>query len=163
MAESILVSGGEHHSQRHPKLQPSMQFFNPWRGIIFARRRRRRAETGMPVPSIERLVLMVRENGRVVVNDDGIWQQRADGDPLLFADASGHKFSAPLPRAVFDAWRKVRFISQDMSVSADRGRVFALTQTGREVGTGRQPVLTISAKKTSADLASDRAGRRAAF
>jgi hypothetical protein len=79
----------------------------------------------MLVPSIQRLVLMVRENGRVVVDDDGIWQQRADGNPLLFTDASGRKFSAPLPRAVFDAWRKVRLISQDMSVPADRGRVFA--------------------------------------
>jgi hypothetical protein len=140
-----------------------MQFFNPWRGIIFVRRRRCRAETGMFVPSIDRLVLMVRENGRVVVNDDGIWQQRADGNPLLFTDASGHKFSAPLPRAAFDAWRKVKLISPDTSVPADRGLVFELTQTGRELGTGGHPTRTVSAKKSSADLAPDRAGRPAAF
>ena len=92
----------------------------------------------MFVPSIERLVLMVRENGRVILNDDGIWQQRADGDPLLFTDAIGRKSSAPLPRAVFNAWRKVKLISRDMSVPTDQGRVFDLTKTGREVGTGGQ-------------------------
>jgi hypothetical protein len=79
---------------------------------------------------------MIRENGRVVLNDNGIWQQRADGDPLLFTDAIGRKSSAPLPRASFNPWRRAKLISRDMSVPTDQGRIFALTKTGREVGTG---------------------------
>ena len=90
----------------------------------------------MFVPSIERLVLMIRENGLVVLNDNGIWQQRADGDALLFTDAIGRKSSAPLPRAFFNAWRRTKLISRDMSVPTNQGRIFALTKTGREVGTG---------------------------
>ncbi len=69
--------------------------FKPWRAIMLAKEQRCRAETGMFVPSIECLVLVVRENGRVILNGNGIWQQRADGDPLLFTDAIGRKFSAP--------------------------------------------------------------------
>jgi hypothetical protein len=89
---------------------------------------------GISVPSIERLARMVAENGRVVVNDDGIWQKRADGSPLQFTDSIGRKFSPPLQRADFDAWRRARLISQDLSAPAEQGLVFAPTQVGFEVG-----------------------------
>ncbi len=89
----------------------------------------------MFVPSIERFVRMAEENGHVVLNDDGIWQKRADGSPLQFTDSIGRKFSAPLLRADFDAWRKARLISQDPSVPAGRGLVFALTRDGLEAWT----------------------------
>jgi hypothetical protein len=82
----------------------------------------------MSVPSIERLARMVEEDGCVVVSDDGIWQRRVDGSPLQFIDAVGHKFSPPLPHAVFDAWRQGRLISQNISVPADHGLVFAPTR-----------------------------------
>jgi len=84
----------------------------------------------MFVPSIERLLRMAEQNGYVVLNDDGIWQKRADGSPLQLTDSIGRKFSPPLPRADFDAWRKARLISQDPSVPAGRGLVFALTREG---------------------------------
>ena len=84
----------------------------------------------MFVPSIERLLRMAEENGYVVLNDDGIWQKRADGSPLQLTDSIGRKFSPPLPRADFDAWRKARLISQDPSVSAGPSLVFALTREG---------------------------------
>ncbi len=88
----------------------------------------------MFVPSIERFVRMAEENGHVVLNDDGIWQKRADGSPLQLTDSIGRKFSPPLLRADFDAWRKARLISQDLSV-AGRGLVFALTRDGLEAWT----------------------------
>jgi len=93
------------------------------------------AETGMFVPSIERFVRMAEENGHVVLNDDGIWQKRADGSPLQLTDSIGRKFSAPLLRADFDAWRKARLISQDLSVPPGRGLVFALTRDGLKAWT----------------------------
>jgi len=88
----------------------------------------------MFVPSIERLARMVAENGHLVVNDEGILQKSADGSPLQFTDSIGRKFSPPLLRADFDAWRRTRLISQDPSASAERGLVFAPTLTGLEVG-----------------------------
>jgi hypothetical protein len=94
----------------------------------------------MFVPSIERLARMVAENGRLVVNDEGIWQKRADGSPLQFTDSIGCKFSPPLLRADFDAWRGAKLISQDLSASAGQGRVFAPTHAGLEAAakiTGR--------------------------
>jgi hypothetical protein len=87
---------------------------------------------GICVPSIERLVRMVAENGHLVVNDEGIWQKRADGSPLRFTDSIGRKFSPPLLRADFDAWRRAKLISQDLSASAEQGRVFAPTHAGLE-------------------------------
>lgn len=72
---------------------------------------------------------MIEENGRVELNDDGIWQKRADGSLLQFTDAIGRKFSPPLPYAVFDAWRRVKLISQDMRVPAEQGIVFVPTRT----------------------------------
>ncbi len=94
----------------------------------------------MLIPSIERFARMVVENGHVVVDDDGIWQKRADGSPLQFTDSIGCKFSPPLRRADFDAWRRAKLISQDLSASAGQGRVFAPTHTGLEAAakiTGR--------------------------
>ncbi len=88
----------------------------------------------MGVLSIDRLIRMVDENGRVVLNDDGIWQQRADGTPLHFTDSTGRQFSPPLPASVFDSWRKAKLISQDGCGRAENGLVFALTRTGRVVG-----------------------------
>ena len=85
-----------------------------------------------PVPSIERLVRMVAENGHVVVDDSGIWQKRADGGALQFTDSIGRKFSPPLQRADFDAWRRAKLISQDLSASAGQARVFAPTHAGLE-------------------------------
>jgi hypothetical protein len=82
----------------------------------------------MSVPSIERLARMVEEDGCVVIRDDGIWQRRVDGSPLQFMDAVGHKFSPPLPHAVFHAWRQGRLISQDISIPAGQGLVFAPTR-----------------------------------
>ena len=78
---------------------------------------------------------MVAENGRVVANDDGIWQKRADGSPLQFTDGIGRKFSLPLQRADFDAWRRARLISQDLSAPAEQGLVYGPTPAGFEVGT----------------------------
>lgn len=95
----------------------------------------------MIIPSIERFARMVAENGHVVLNDDGIWQKRADGRPLQFTDSVGRKFSPPLLRADFDAWRKARLISQDLSAPAEQGLVFAPTKAGLEAGakvTGRR-------------------------
>jgi len=89
---------------------------------------------GKFVQSIERFARMVAENGHVVVNDDGIWQKRADGSPLQFTDSIGRKFSPPLQRADFDAWRRARLISQDLSAPAEQGLVFAPTPAGFEVG-----------------------------
>lgn len=89
----------------------------------------------MFVPSIERFVRMVDENGHVVLNDDGIWQKRADGSPLQFTDGIGRKFSPPLLRADFEAWRTARFISQDISASRKQQLVFALTRRGIEAVT----------------------------
>jgi hypothetical protein len=86
----------------------------------------------MLVPSIERFVRMAGENGHVVVNDDGIWQKRADGGPLQFTDSIGRKFSPSLLRADFDAWCKARLISQDLSARAEQGLVFVLTRRGLE-------------------------------
>lgn len=86
----------------------------------------------MFVPSIERFVRMVEENGHVVVNDDGIWQKRADSSPLQFTDSIGRKFSPRLLRTDFDAWRKARLISQDLSAPAEQGLIFALTRRGLE-------------------------------
>ena len=77
---------------------------------------------------------MVAEDGHVVVNDEGIWQKRADGSPLQFTDSIGRKFSPPLQRADFDAWRKAKLISQDLSAPAEQGLVFATTPAGFEVG-----------------------------
>jgi len=74
---------------------------------------------------------MVRENGHVVVDDSGIWQKRADGSALLFIDSIGRKFSPPLQRADFDAWRRAKLISQDLSASAGQVRVFVPTHVGR--------------------------------
>ncbi len=91
--------------------------------------------SGMFVPSIERFVRMVDENGHVVLNDDGIWQKRADGSPLQFTDSIGRKFSPPLLRADFEAWRTARFISQDISASTKQRLVFALTRRGIEAVT----------------------------
>ncbi len=88
----------------------------------------------MLVPSIERFARMVVENGHVVVNDNGIWQKRADGSPLQFTDSIGRNFSPPLLRADFDAWHKARLISQDRSAPPSQGLVFALTRAGLEVG-----------------------------
>jgi hypothetical protein len=90
---------------------------------------------GMFVPSIERLIRMAEENGYVVLNDDGIWQKRADGSPLQLTDSIGRKFSPPLLRADFDAWRKAKFISQHPSAPAGPGLVFALTREGLEAWT----------------------------
>ncbi len=90
---------------------------------------------GMFVPSVERFARMAEENGYVVLNDAGIWQKRADGGPLQLTDSIGRKFSPPLPRKDFDAWRKARLISQDLSAPAERGLVFALTQGGLEAAT----------------------------
>lgn len=86
----------------------------------------------MFVPSIERLARMVAENGHVVVNDDGIWQKRADGSPLQFTDSIGRKFSPPLLRADFDAWRKAKLVSQDPSAPGALGRIFTPTRVGLE-------------------------------
>jgi hypothetical protein len=88
----------------------------------------------MSVPSIERLARMVAENGYLVANDEGIWQKRGDGSPLQFTDSIGRKFSPPLLRADFDAWRRAKLISQDLSASAEQGLVFAPTPAGFEVG-----------------------------
>jgi len=90
---------------------------------------------GMFVPSIERFVRMVDENGHVALTDDGIWQKRADGSPLQFTDSMGRKFSPPLLRADFEAWRTARLISQDMSASTKQRLVFALTRGGVEAVT----------------------------
>ena len=81
----------------------------------------------MFVPSIERLARMVAEDGHLVVNDEGIWQKRADGSPVQFTDSIGRKFSPPLLRADFDAWRRAKLISQDPSALAKQGLVFAPT------------------------------------
>jgi hypothetical protein len=86
----------------------------------------------MFVPSAERFARMIAENGHVVVNDGGIWQKRADGSPLQFTDSIGRKFSPPLQRADFDAWRRAKLICQDLSTSAAQERVFAPTRTGLE-------------------------------
>ncbi len=94
----------------------------------------------MLIPSIERFARMVAENGHVVVDDAGIWQKRVDGSPLQFTDSIGRMFSAPLPRADFDAWRRAKLISQDLSAPAGQGRVFAPTHAGLEAAakiTGR--------------------------
>ena len=94
----------------------------------------------MLIPSIERFARMVAETGHVVVDDDGVWQKRADGSPLQFTDSIGRKFSPPLPRADFDAWRKARLISEDLSAPGEQGRVFAPTHAGLEAAakiTGR--------------------------
>jgi hypothetical protein len=88
----------------------------------------------MFVPSIERFVRMVKENGHVVVNGSGILQKRADGSPLQFTDSIGRKFSPPLLRADFNAWRKARLISRDLSAPAEQGFVFAPTRAGLEAG-----------------------------
>jgi len=95
----------------------------------------------MFVPSIERFARMVEENGHVVLNDYGIWQKRADGSPLQLTDSIGRKFSPPLLRADFDAWRKARLIAQDLSAPAEQGLVFAPTRAGLEAAakiTGRR-------------------------
>jgi hypothetical protein len=89
----------------------------------------------MFVPSIERFARMVEENGHVVLTDDGIWQKRPDGSLLQFTDSIGRKFAPSLLRADFDAWRKARLISQDMSAPAEQGLVFALTRAGLKAGT----------------------------
>ena len=86
----------------------------------------------MFVPSIERFVRMVDENGHVVLNDGRIWQKRADGSPLQLADSVGRKFSPPLLRADFEAWRTARLISEDKSASTKQQLVFALTRRGIE-------------------------------
>lgn len=86
----------------------------------------------MFVRSIERLTRMVAEDGHVVVNDQGIWQRRADGSPLQFTDSIGREFSPPLLRADFDAWRRARLISQDLSAAGEQGRVFTPTRAGVE-------------------------------
>ena len=86
----------------------------------------------MYVPSIERFARMVEENGHVILDDDGIWQKRADGGSLQFTDSIGRKFSPPLLRADFEAWRKARLISRDKSAPAEQGLVFGLTQAGLE-------------------------------
>ena len=83
---------------------------------------------------------MVAENGHLVVNAKGIWQKHADGSPAQFTDSIGRKFSPPLVRADFDAWRRAKLISQDLSASAEQGRVFAPTHAGLEAAakiTGR--------------------------
>ena len=77
---------------------------------------------------------MVEENGYVVINDDGIWQKRADGSFLQFTDSIGRKFTPPLVRADFDAWRKAKLISEDMSAPQEQGLVFGLTHAGLGVG-----------------------------
>ncbi len=90
---------------------------------------------GMFIPSMERFARMAEEDGYVVLNNDGIWQMRADGAPLQLTDSIGRKFSPPLLRSDFDAWRKAGLISLDMSAPAERGLVFALTQGGLEAAT----------------------------
>ncbi len=77
---------------------------------------------------------MVAENGHLVVNEEGIWQKRADGSPLQFTDSIGRKFSPPLQRADFDAWRRAQLISQDLSAPTEQGLVFAPTPAGFKVG-----------------------------
>ena len=89
----------------------------------------------MFVKSIERFVRMVDENGHVVITDDGIWQKRADGSPLQFTDSIGRKFSPPLLRSDFEAWRTARLIAQNMSASTKQRLVFALTRGGIEAAT----------------------------
>ncbi len=78
---------------------------------------------------------MVEENGHVVLNGSGIWQKQADGSPLQFTDSMGHKFSPPLPRADFDAWRKEGLISQNLTLPEQPSPVFALTRGGLEAAT----------------------------
>ena len=80
----------------------------------------------MLVPSIERFARMVAENGHVVVDDAGIWQKQVDGSPLQFTDSIGRKFSPPLPRADFDAWRRAKLISKDLSAPGEQERVLRL-------------------------------------
>jgi hypothetical protein len=89
---------------------------------------------GICVPSIERLARMVAEDGHLVVNAKGIWQKHADGSPLQFTDSIGRKFSPPLLRADFDAWRRAKLVSRDLSAPAEQGIVFAPTPAGFEVG-----------------------------
>jgi hypothetical protein len=89
----------------------------------------------MFIPSIERFARMAEENGHIVLDDDGIWQKRTDGSPLQFTDSIGRKYSPPLLRPDFDAWRKARLVSQDLSAPAERGLVFALTRRGLKAAT----------------------------
>ena|SRR5208283_1549725 len=86
----------------------------------------------MFIPSIERFARMVEENGHVVLDRSGIWQKCADGSPLQFTDSIGHKFSPPLGRSDFDAWRKAELIAEDLIAPAKRGHVFGLTGRGLE-------------------------------
>jgi hypothetical protein len=86
------------------------------------------------VLSIDRLIRMVDDNGRVVFNHDGIWQQRADGTPLHFTDAIGRQFSPPLPASVFNCWRKAKLISRRGCDRPENGLVFVLTRAGRVAG-----------------------------
>ena len=107
----------------------------------------------MFVPSIERFVRMAGENGHVVQNNDGIWQKRTDGSPLQFTDSIGRKFSPPLLRADFDAWCKAGLISQELSASAERGIVFAITPSGFEAwrsDPGRGPPGVVFSELTEA-------------
>lgn len=86
----------------------------------------------MFIPSIERFARMVEENGHVVLDRSGIWQKCADGNPLQFTDSIGHKFSPPLGRSDFDAWRKAELIAEDLIAPAKQGHVFGLTGRGLE-------------------------------
>ena len=60
----------------------------------------------------------------------------ADGSPLQFTDSIGHKFSPPLGRSDFDAWRKAELIAEDLIAPAKQGHdvihVFGLTGRGLE-------------------------------
>lgn len=96
--------------------------------------RTRVAGTGVRILSIDRLIRMVDDNGRIVFNDRGVWQQRADGTPLQFTDAIGRPFSPPLPASVFNCWRKAKLISQRGYDHPENGLVFVLTSVGRTVG-----------------------------
>ena len=96
----------------------------------------------MSIPSIERLVRMADANGYIVVNADGIWQRQADGSPLQFTDSMGQKFSPPVPRTVFNAWRRAKLISQDISASNDLDMVFAILRApkgGQVLALRRRP------------------------
>ncbi len=62
----------------------------------------------------------------------GSQRDLADGSPLRFTDSIGHKFSPPLGRSDFDAWRKAELIAEDLIAPAKQGHVFGLTGRGLE-------------------------------
>ncbi len=52
--------------------------------------------------------------------------------PLYFTDGRGRKFSPPLVRSDFDAWRKAGLIAEDLIDPAKQGPVFGPTGRGLE-------------------------------